>query len=894
MAVTNVAELNALVERVKNAQREFASFSQEQVDTIFRAAALAAADARIPLAKMAVAESGMGIVEDKVIKNHFASEYIYNAYKDEKTCGVLSVDDTFGTITIAEPIGLICGIVPTTNPTSTAIFKALISLKTRNGIIFSPHPRAKDATNKAADIVLQAAIAAGAPKDIIGWIDAPSVELSNQLMHHPDINLILATGGPGMVKAAYSSGKPAIGVGAGNTPVVIDETADIKRAVASILMSKTFDNGVICASEQSVVVVDKVYDAVRERFATHGGYLLQGQELTAVQGVLLKNGALNAAIVGQTAADIAKLAGISVPTNTKVLIGEVSKIDESEPFAHEKLSPTLAMYRAKDFDDAVVKAEQLVAMGGIGHTSCLYTDQDNEKARINTFGDKMKTARILINTPASQGGIGDLYNFKLAPSLTLGCGSWGGNSISENVGPKHLINRKMVAKRAENMLWHKIPKSIYFRRGSLPLALEEVATEGAKRAFIVTDPFLFNNGYVDQVTSVLKRHGMEVDVFFEVEADPTLSVVRRGVEKMNVFKPDVIIALGGGSPMDAAKIMWVLYEHPDTHFADLALRFMDIRKRIYKFPKMGIKAKMVAITTTSGTGSEVTPFAVVTDDATGQKYPLADYALTPDMAIIDANLVMDMPKSLCAFGGLDAVTHALEAYVSVLANEYSDGQALQALKLLKENLPASYREGAKNPVARERVHNAATIAGIAFANAFLGVCHSMAHKLGSEFHIPHGLANAMLICNVIRYNANDVPTKQTAFSQYDRPQARRRYAEIADHLGLSAAGDRTAQKIEKLLAWLESLKKELGIPASIREAGVQEADFLAKVDKLSEDALDDQCTGANPRFPLIVEVKQILLDCYYGRTFSEQDDVAPAGEAAKAPTKKQKGGKVVS
>ncbi|MFP1779330.1 bifunctional acetaldehyde-CoA/alcohol dehydrogenase [Lonsdalea quercina] len=891
MAVTNVAELNALVERVKNAQREFASFSQEQVDTIFRAAALAAADARIPLAKMAVAESGMGIVEDKVIKNHFASEYIYNAYKDEKTCGVLSVDDTFGTMTIAEPIGLICGIVPTTNPTSTAIFKALISLKTRNGIIFSPHPRAKDATNKAADIVLQAAIAAGAPKDIIGWIDAPSVELSNQLMHHPDINLILATGGPGMVKAAYSSGKPAIGVGAGNTPVVIDETADIKRAVASILMSKTFDNGVICASEQSVVVVNEVYDAVRERFATHGGYLLHGQELTAVQGVLLKNGALNAAIVGQTAADIAKLAGISVPTNTKVLIGEVSKIDESEPFAHEKLSPTLAMYRAKDFDDAVVKAEQLVAMGGIGHTSCLYTDQDNQKARVNTFGDKMKTARILINTPASQGGIGDLYNFKLAPSLTLGCGSWGGNSISENVGPKHLINRKMVAKRAENMLWHKIPKSIYFRRGSLPLALEEVATEGAKRAFIVTDPFLFNNGYVDQVTSVLKRHGMEVDVFFEVEADPTLSVVRRGVDKMNMFNPDVIIALGGGSPMDAAKIMWVLYEHPDTHFADLALRFMDIRKRIYKFPKMGIKAKMVAITTTSGTGSEVTPFAVVIDDATGQKYPLADYALTPDMAIIDANLVMDMPKSLCAFGGLDAVTHALEAYVSVLANEYSDGQALQALKLLKEYLPSSYREGAKNPVARERVHNAATIAGIAFANAFLGVCHSMAHKLGSEFHIPHGLANAMLICNVIRYNANDVPTKQTAFSQYDRPQARRRYAEIADHLGLSAAGDRTAQKIEKLLAWLESLKKELGIPASIREAGVQEADFLAAVDKLSEDALDDQCTGSNPRFPLIVEVKQILLDCYYGRTFSEQEEVASIAEPTKAPAKKRKAGK---
>ncbi len=871
MAVTNVAELNALVERVKRAQREFASFNQEQVDAIFRAAALAAADARIPLAKMAVAESGMGIVEDKVIKNHFASEYIYNAYKDEKTCGVLASDDTFGTITIAEPIGLICGIVPTTNPTSTAIFKALISLKTRNGIIFSPHPRAKDATNKAADIVLQAAVAAGAPRDIIGWIDAPSVELSNQLMHHPDINLILATGGPGMVKAAYSSGKPAIGVGAGNTPVVIDETADIKRAVASILMSKTFDNGVICASEQSVIIVDAVYDAVRERFASHGGYLLQGHELSAVQSILLKNGALNAAIVGQPACNIAALADISVPQSTKILIGEVSAVDESEPFAHEKLSPTLAMYRAKDFTDAVEKAEKLVAMGGIGHTSCLYTDQDNESGRIHYFGDKMKTARILINTPASQGGIGDLYNFKLAPSLTLGCGSWGGNSISENVGPKHLINKKTVAKRAENMLWHKLPKSIYFRRGSLPIALEEVAAEGAKRAFIVTDRFLFNNGYADQVTRVLKSQGIETEIFFEVEADPTLSIVRKGAEQMHSFRPDVIIALGGGSPMDAAKIMWVMYEHPETHFEELALRFMDIRKRIYTFPKMGVKARMVAITTTSGTGSEVTPFAVVTDDATGQKYPLADYALTPDMAIVDANLVMDMPRSLCAFGGLDAVTHALEAYVSVLANEYSDGQALQALKLLKENLPASYRDGAKNPVARERVHNAATIAGIAFANAFLGVCHSMAHKLGSEFHIPHGLANALLIGNVIRYNANDNPTKQTAFSQYDRPQARRRYGEIADHLGLTQPGDRTAQKIEKLLAWLDEMKVQLGIPASIREAGVQEADFLAKVDKLAEDAFDDQCTGANPRYPLIAELKQIMLDTFYGRDYSETD-----------------------
>lgn len=883
MSVTNVTELNDLVARVKKAQLEFANFSQEKVDAIFRAAALAAADARIPLAKLAVEESGMGIVEDKVIKNHFASEYIYNAYKDEKTCGILSEDLTYGTITIAEPIGIICGIVPTTNPTSTAIFKALISLKTRNGIIFSPHPRAKLATNRAAEIVLNAAIAAGAPKDIIGWIDEPSVALSNALMHHDDINLILATGGPGMVKAAYSSGKPAIGVGAGNTPVVIDDSADIKRAVASILMSKTFDNGVICASEQSVIVVDSIYKQVRERFATHGGYMLTGKELKAVQDIILKDGNLNAVIVGQPAVKIAEMAGIEVPVNTKILIGEVKETTDAEPFAHEKLSPLLAMYHAQNFEDAVHKAEKLVEMGGIGHTSCLYTDQDNCPEHVAYFGDKMKTSRILINTPASQGGIGDLYNFKLAPSLTLGCGSWGGNSISENVGPKHLINTKTVAKRAENMLWHKLPKSIYFRRGCLPIALEEIATDGKKRAFIVTDSFLFNNGYVDEVTNVLKKFGVETEVFFEVEADPTLSVVRKGAEQMNSFKPDVIIALGGGSPMDAAKIMWVMYEHPETHFEELALRFMDIRKRIYKFPKMGVKAQMVAITTTSGTGSEVTPFAVVTDDETGQKYPLADYALTPDMAIVDANLVMNMPKSLCAFGGLDAVTHALEAYVSVLANEYSDGQALQALKLLKEYLPASYHEGAKNPVARERVHNAATIAGIAFANAFLGVCHSMAHKLGSEFHIPHGLANALLISNVIRYNANDNPTKQTAFSQYDRPQARRRYAEIADHLELSAPGDRTAAKIEKLLAWLEEMKSSLGIPASIREAGVQESDFLAKVDKLSEDAFDDQCTGANPRYPLISELKQLLLDSYYGREFNEH----PVAEVKEAkPAKK--------
>ncbi|MFV0436836.1 MAG: bifunctional acetaldehyde-CoA/alcohol dehydrogenase [Desulfopila sp.] len=889
MTVTNTAELNALVGRVKKAQREYARFTQERVDMIFRAAALAAADARIPLAKMAVAESGMGVVEDKVIKNHFASEYIYNAYKDEKTCDVLAEDDTFGTITIAEPLGIICGIVPTTNPTSTAIFKALISLKTRNAIIFSPHPRAKDATNKAADIVLRAAIGAGAPEDLIGWIDQPTVELSEALMHHPDINLILATGGPGMVKAAYSSGKPAIGVGAGNTPVVIDETADIKRAVASVLMSKTFDNGVICASEQSVVVVDSVYDQVRERFASHGGYLLQGKELEAIRNVILQNGVLNSAIVGQPAAKIAEMAGLSVPLTTRILIGEVVAIDDSEPFAHEKLSPTLAMYRASDFAEAVDKAGKLVAMGGIGHTSCLYTDQDNQPERVTSFGQMMKTARILINTPASQGGIGDLYNFKLAPSLTLGCGSWGGNSISENVGPKHLINTKTVAKRAENMLWHKLPKSIYFRRGSLPVALDEVITDGHRRALVVTDRFLFNSGYADRITSVLKAAGVETEVFFEVEADPTLSTVRQGAELADAFKPDVIIALGGGSPMDAAKIIWVMYEHPKTHFEELALRFMDIRKRIYKFPKMGEKARLIAVSTTSGTGSEVTPFAVVTDDATGQKYPLADYALTPDMAIVDANLVMDMPKSLCAFGGLDAVTHALEAYVSVLASEFSDGQALQALKLLQENLPASYHEGAKNPVARERVHSGATIAGIAFANAFLGVCHSMAHKLGSRFHLPHGLANALLICNVIRYNANDNPTKQTAFSQYDRPQARRRYGEIADHLGLPALGDRTAAKIEKLLAWLEGLKTELGIPKSIREAGVQEADFLAHIDELAEHAFDDQCTGANPRYPLISELKQILLDTYYGREFVEGEAVVQEKEArTKAGTRVKK------
>jgi acetaldehyde dehydrogenase (EC 1.2.1.10)/alcohol dehydrogenase AdhE (EC 1.1.1.1) len=893
---TESQQLDALVVKVKKAQKIFANFSQEKVDKIFRAAALAASDARIPLAKQAVLETRMGIVEDKVIKNHFASEYIYNKYKDEATCGILDEDEEFGTMTIAEPIGLLCGIVPTTNPTSTAIFKALISLKTRNGIIFSPHPRAKNSTCNAAKIVLDAAVAAGAPQDIIGWIPEPSVALSNQLMSHPDINMILATGGPGMVKAAYSSGKPAIGVGAGNTPVVIDETADIKRAVSSILMSKTFDNGVVCASEQAAIILDGVYDAVKERFANYGAYILDAKEADSVRAVILKNGGLNADIVGQSAVQIAQMAGIEVPAYTKILIGEGVKPCESDAFAHEKLSPTLGIYRAKTFDEALDMAEKMVVMGGIGHTSCLYTDQDKNRDRIRLFGDRMKTARIIVNTPASHGGIGDLYNFKLAPSLTLGCGSWGGNSISENVGPKHLINKKMVAKRAENMLWHKLPKSIYFRRGSVSVAMDDLADK--KRACIVTDRFLYNNTpYVSDLVELLKTKGMETEVFYEVEADPTLSIVRQGANVLKAFQPDVIIAMGGGSPMDAAKIMWVMYEHPEVAFEELALRFMDIRKRIYKFPKMGSKAELVAITTTSGTGSEVTPFAVVTDDVTGQKYPIADYELTPNMAIVDANFVMNMPPSLTAFGGYDAVTHAMEAYVSVLANEYSDGQALQALKLLKEYLPSSYKNGAKDPTAREKVHNAATVAGIAFANAFLGICHSMAHKLGAEFHLPHGLANALLISNTIRYNATNLPTKQAAFSQYDRPKARQRYGEIALALGFTQ--ERTADRIEALLSWLDELKMDLDIPLSIKAAGVAEADFMAKVDDLAEGAFDDQCTGANPRYPLIAELKQILIDSYYGKAYTEsyerdEDIIDLAGSPESKKPAKNKADKLKS
>jgi acetaldehyde dehydrogenase/alcohol dehydrogenase len=879
--VTTAEELNALVTRVKAAQQKYATFTQEKVDHIFRCAALAASDARIPLAQLAVKETGMGVVEDKVIKNHFASEYIYNKYKDEKTCGIIAEDDEAGTITIAEPMGIICGIIPTTNPTSTAIFKTLCSLKTRNGIIISPHPRAKKCTCAAARLVLEAAVAAGAPEDLIGWISDPTIELSNQLMSHKDIKLILATGGPGMVHAAYSSGTPAIGVGSGNVPVVIDETADLKRAVASVLMSKTFDNGMICASEQAVVVVDSVYDTVRDRFASHGAYMLKGKDLDAVRALILTPaGSVNPKIVGQSATTIAEIAGIQVPSTTKVLMGEVTDALVSEPFAHEKLSTILALYRAKDFKAAVDMAAKLVALGGIGHSSALYTDQDAQKDRVAYFGEQMKTSRILINTPSSFGGIGDLYNFSLSPSLTLGCGSWGGNSVSENVGPKHLINKKTVAKREENMLWHRLPSQIYFRRGCIGEAFKELA--GKKRALLVTDGFLFSSGMADTVIAQLEKTGLEVQTFYQVKADPNLSTVRKCLEAANAFQPDVIVALGGGSPMDAAKITWIMYEHPEVDFEDLAMRFMDIRKRIYKFPKMGVKAMMVAIPTTSGTGSEVTPFAVVTDDATGKKYPIADYALTPNMAIIDANLVMNMPKSLTAFGGVDAVVHALEAYVSIMANEFSDGQALQALKLLKEYLPSSYKNGAADPIAREKVHYGATLAGIAFANAFLGACHSIAHKIGAAYHLPHGLANALLITNIIRFNANDNPTKQAAFSQYDRPKAKCRYAEIAQFLGLGGAT--TDESVANLIAWVEDLKKQVEIPASIKEAGVSEALFLSTLDAVSVDAFDDQCTGANPRYPLIKELRAVLEDSYYGRPFVEltERDQASASSAKTA------------
>lgn len=857
MTKAETDQLDNTIQTVKKAQAAYATFPQDKVDAIFRRAAIAANEARIRLAKIAVSETGMGIVEDKVIKNHFASEYIYNQYKCTKTCGVLEYDETFGITRIAEPIGIIAGVVPTTNPTSTAIFKALITLKTRNGIIFSPHPRAKNSTAEAARIVREAAEKAGAPAGLIACIDTPSVALSNALMSHPDIALILATGGPGMVKAAYSSGKPALGVGAGNTPAIIDETACIQTAVNSILISKTFDNGVICASEQSVVVVDSVYDEVKEEFKKRGAVILTATQKKKVSETIMVDGHLNAKIVGQPAATIAELAGIAVPSDTKVLIGEAVKIGGDEAFSYEKLSPVLGLYKACDFDDALAKAESLVAAGGIGHTSVLYTDPLN-RDRITAFGAMMKTGRILVNTPSSQGAIGDLYNFKLEPSLTLGCGSWGGNSVSENVGVKHLMNVKTVAERRENMLWFNVPKNIYFKYGCLPLALKDLA--GSKRAMIVTDKPLLDLGIVDKVTTALEAIHIDYQIFYDVKPDPDLSTIKAGLKMMKGYNPDVIIALGGGSPMDAAKIMWLMYESPETKFEDLAMRFMDIKKRICTFPELGKKAKLVCIPTTSGTGSEVTPFAVVTDDATGAKYPIADYALTPDMAICDPELVMGMPKSLTAFGGIDAITHALEALVSIVSTEFTNPQALEALRLLFKYLPDSYATGDRK--AREKVHYAATLAGMSFANAFLGICHSLAHKLGAAYKLPHGLANALMINEVIKFNATDNPIKQAAFSQYSWPTAKERYVRAADYLGLG--GKTNDEKVKLLIKAIDDLKAKLNIPKSIKEAGVDEKTFYANLDLLAENAFDDQCTGANPRYPLISELKAIYIAAYKG------------------------------
>lgn len=855
-------DLEKLIKRVRAAQTAFSKFDQESVDEIFRQAAIAANDQRIPLAKLAVEETGMGIVEDKVIKNHFAAEYIFNSYKDTKTCGILEEDGAFGIRKIAEPIGILCGIIPTTNPTSTAIFKALLALKTRNAIIFSPHPKAAKCTVAAARVILDAAVKAGAPDDIIGWVDEPTLPLSNALMQHPEINMILATGGPGMVKAAYSSGKPAIGVGAGNTPALIDENADIKTAVSSILMSKTFDNGVICASEQSVIVHQKIYKEVKKEFTLRGAHVLTEAECGKVKEIILdkERGTINAGIVGQKAAAIGAMAGIKVDENAKVLIGEVEKTEKSEPFAHEKLSPVLAMYKCKSFDDGVTKARTLVELGGMGHTSVLYCGPQ-EDDKIRRYGMEIKTGRVLVNMPAAQGAIGDIYNFRLAPSLTLGCGSWGGNSVSENVGVKHLLNYKTVAERRENMLWFQTPPRIYHKTGCLPVALGDL--KGKKRAFIVTDSFLYDNKYVDRITDILKPMGIDCQVFHQVKPDPTLSTIDAGLEQIRAFNPDVLIGLGGGSPMDAAKIMWLLYEHPDVTFEGLAMRFMDIRKRIYAFPDMGKKAEFVAIPTTSGTGSEVTPFSVVTDDKTGYKYPIADYALTPNMAIVDASLAAHMPKGLTAASGVDAVTHAIEAIASVMSSDFTNGLALESLRILFKYLPEAYEKGAEAPKAREKVHNASCIAGMAFANAFLGICHSMAHKLGAAFHIPHGVANALLINNVIRFNATDVPTKQAAFSQYEYPSATARYARIASYLGLGGANDKA--KTENLCKAITGLKDKVGMPATIRDCGIDEKEFLARVDSLSEEAFDDQCTGANPRFPLISEIKELYLDAYYGR-----------------------------
>ncbi len=859
--VENVETFEAALKRVKAAQAEFATYTQEQVDKIFAAAALAANRERIALAKMAVAETGMGVVEDKVIKNHLASEFIYNKYRDEKTCDVIAEDKSAGIQKIAAPIGVVGAVIPTTNPTSTAIFKTLLALKTRNGIIISPHPRAKLSTIAASKVVLEAAVKAGAPEDIIAWIDVPSLELTNLLMRESDI--ILATGGPGMVKAAYSSGKPALGVGAGNTPAIIDDSADILLAVNSIIHSKTFDNGMICASEQSVIVLDTVYDEVKAEFARRGCYFLNEEETEKVRKTIIINGALNAKIVGQSAYRIAQLSGVCVPEKTKILIGEVESVDLSEEFAHEKLSPVLAMYKAHNFDEALDKAYCLIEDGGLGHTSSIYLNEYTEKEKLEKFTLKMKTCRILVNTPSSHGGVGDVYNFSLAPSLTLGCGSWGGNSISDNVGVQHLLNIKTVAIRRENMLWFRAPEKVYIKKGCLPVALAELKdVMGKKKAFIVTDTFLFNNGYAKPITDELSKMGIQYATFHNVEPDPTLACAKEGAEQMKAFQPDVIIALGGGSAMDAAKIMWVMYEHPEVDFMDMAMRFMDIRKRIYTFPKMGEKAYFIAIPTSAGTGSEVTPFAVITDEKSGVKYPLADYELLPNMAIIDTDFHMSAPRGLTAASGIDAVTHALEAYASIMATDYTDGLALKALKVIFEYLPRAYENGQNDVVAREKMANAATIAGMAFANAFLGVCHSMAHKLGAFHHLPHGVANALMINEVIRFNSDEAPVKMGTFSQYDHPHTLARYAEVADYLRCGGSTDE--EKVENLIKAIDELKAKVGIKATIKDYGVDEQKFLDNLDEMVEQAFDDQCTGANPRYPLMSEIKAMYLNAYYG------------------------------
>ena len=859
--VDSVETLAKTLEKVKNAQKVFSKYSQEQVDKIFQAAAIAANEARIPLAKMAVEETGMGIVEDKVIKNHYAAEYIYNKYKNEKTCGVIYQDDSYGIKKIAEPVGIVAAVIPTTNPTSTAIFKTLIALKTRNGIIISPHPRAKKSTIEAAKTVLEAAVKAGAPEGIIAWIDVPSLELTNMLMQSADI--ILATGGPGMVKSAYSSGKPALGVGAGNTPAVIDESANVILAVNSIIHSKTFDNGMICASEQSVIVSDKIYDKVKDEFVKRGCYILNPEETEKVRKTIIINGALNAKIVGQKAHTIAELAEVSVPENTKILIGEVESVDLSEEFAHEKLSPVLAMYKSSSFDDALEKAYRLIEDGGLGHTSSLYVNTVTEKEKIEKFYSKMKTCRVLVNTPSSQGGIGDLYNFKLTPSLTLGCGTWGGNSVSENVGIKHLLNIKTVAERRENMLWFRVPEKVYMKRGCLPVALEELKNVmNKKRVFIVTDTFLYENGYTKVVTDKLDEMGIVHETFFNVAPDPTLACAKEGAKLIDAFKPDCIIAIGGGSAMDAAKIMWVLYEHPEVDFLDMAMRFMDIRKRVYTFPKMGEKAYFIAVPTSAGTGSEVTPFAVITDETTGQKYPLADYELLPKMAIVDADMMMNAPKGLTSASGIDALVHSIEAYVSMMATEFTDGLAIEAIKTIFEYLPRAYEEGANDPIAREKMANAATMAGMAFANAFLGICHSMGHKLGAYHHLPHGVTVGLVLDEVMRFNAEEVPTKMGTFPQYEYPHALRRYAEIADSLNLG--GNTDQEKLERLINKIDELKERVGFKKTIKDYGISEEDFLSTLDEMSEKAFDDQCTGANPRYPLISEIKEIYLKTYYG------------------------------